>query len=120
MATTIQRDFAPADRYLYDFKVLTVSKGWAQLDTRQDASYFGQWINPVERKIFCYCEGDCILTRCETDADLVSEVAQCDEWNREQGYRKFSNDKHVAINPGFSEGLKQACVAAGIGGWLHA
>jgi hypothetical protein len=51
--TTLTRDFAPADRYLYDFKLLTSGKGWAQLDTRQDASYYGTWINPTKRQIFC-------------------------------------------------------------------
>ncbi len=117
--TTITRDFAPADRYLYDFKVLTTGKGWAQLDTRQDASYFGTWINPERREIFCYCEGDTTLTKSETDADLLAEVSKIEHWNREQGYREFSNGKSIGIDPGFSEPLKAACVAVGLEGWLH-
>ena len=49
MAITLTHEFAPADRYLYDFKVLTIDKGWAQLDSRQDASYYGHW-NPRQRQ----------------------------------------------------------------------
>lgn len=54
---TITREFAPADRYIYDFKYCSTSNGWAQIDTSQDASYFGQWINPAKRLIFCLLRG---------------------------------------------------------------
>ena len=36
----ITREFAPADRYVYDFGLCSYEKGWAQVDTAQDASYF--------------------------------------------------------------------------------
>ena len=117
--TTITRDFCPADRYLYDFKVLTTAKGWAQLDSRQDASYFGQWISPTRREIFCYCEGDLILTHCETDADLLQEMVKIAEWNTAQGYRPFASGKAVAIDPGSNEELEQALTQAGLGEYLH-
>lgn len=111
--TIIIRDFAPADRYLYDFKLCTISKGWAQIDTGQDASYFGQWINPAKREIFCYCEGDLILTRCDTDEDLQEEIRKMKAWNEEQGHR------FMGIDPGFSEALKGSLAAAGLQEYLH-
>lgn len=110
----IIRSFQPADRYLYDFKVCSMSKGWAQLDTSQDASYFGQWINPTKRQIFCYCEGDLILTKCETDAELCDQVREIKEWNTQQGHR------FIGIDDGMSESLKAALVAAGLSEYLHA
>lgn len=119
MSVNVLRDFAPADRYLYDFKVLTTDKGWAQLDSKQDASYYGQWINPVRREIFCYCEGDCILTQCETADELLAELARIEEWNTQQGFRCFSNGKPIAIDPGFNEQLKSDCVACGLLEYLH-
>lgn len=109
----IIREFAPADRYLYDFRVCTIAKGWAQIDTSQDASYFGQWVNPTKREIFCYCEGDTILTRCFSDAQLQDELARMRTWNLEQGHR------FLGIDPGFSEDLKAALVNAGLGEYLH-
>ena len=36
----ITREFCPADRYTYDFGLRSYEKGWAQVDTAQDASYF--------------------------------------------------------------------------------
>ena len=39
----IAREFCPGDRYTYDFGLCSFEKGWAQVDTAQDASYFGTW-----------------------------------------------------------------------------
>lgn len=113
MAIEIKRDFSPADRYLYDFSVCSIDKGWAQIDTSQDASYFGQWINPTKRLIFCYCEGDCILTKCDTDAELEAEMSKMRSWNKQQGHR------FLGIDPGFNESLKASLVLAGLGGYFH-
>ena len=72
MKTT--REFAPADRYLYDFGLCSVANGWAQFDTAQDASYFGNWINPDRRMMFSYAEGDTTLVECETDEEFAAHV----------------------------------------------
>ncbi len=109
----IIREFAPADRYRYDFEVCTISKGWAQVDTSQDASYFGTWINPTKREVFCYCEGDTILTRYESDAEMAIDILHMKEWNEKQGHR------FMGIDPGMNESLKQALIDAGLGGYLH-
>ena len=54
------------DRYIYDLKLCTKSKGWKQFDTADDAWYHGVWVNLAERKTFTYCEGDRILVVCPT------------------------------------------------------
>jgi len=115
----ITREFAQADRYLYDFKICTTSKGWAQLDSRQDASYFGTWINPAKRIIFNYCEGDTTTTECDTNVELQAELTAMEAWNRENGGREFSNGKCIGIDPGFSEEIKAACMVAGLAEYLH-
>ena len=51
----ITREFAAADRYTYDFGLCSYENGWAQVDTAQDASYFGTWANPTRLMIFSYC-----------------------------------------------------------------
>jgi hypothetical protein len=51
----ITREFAPADRYLYDFGLCSNASSWAQVDTAQDASYFGTWANPTWLPISNYC-----------------------------------------------------------------
>lgn len=98
---------------VYDFGKCSIDKGWAQIDTNQDASYFGQWINPTERKIFAYVEGDLILTQLDTDDELKSEVDEMKRWNDEQGHR------FIGIDPGFNAELKAELVSVGLGGYLH-
>lgn len=111
---TVQRSFAPSSRYQYDFGACTPDRGWAQLDTGQDASYYGTWINPTSRKILVYCEGDVILTSVDTDAELAGEVDSIRRWNLEQGHR------FMGIDPGFNDGLRGATIAAGLAGFFHA
>ncbi len=99
--------------------MLTTGKGWAQLDSRQDASYYGHWISPARREIFGYCEGDTTLTHCDTDAELIAELERMAVWNSESGYSEYRNGKPIAIDPGFSDDLKAACFAAGLNDYMH-
>lgn len=50
----ITREFFPADRYVYDFRLCIYAKGWAQIVTAQDASYFGTWSILTRLMIFSY------------------------------------------------------------------
>ena len=111
---TIERitGFTPSDRYLYDFGACTYAKGWAQIDTRQDASYYGTWTNPERREIFTYCEGDTTLVRCSTDDDYKQALRDVIAWNKEAGY-------WLGIDPGFSEAMKNHFVRLGFGEELH-
>jgi len=81
-----ERYFSPSDRYLYDFKLCTSGKGWAQVDTSQDASYYGCWANPTELRVLSYAEGDVCLTKCDTEAEFIVEIRSIKSWNEENGY----------------------------------
>ena len=111
---TIQRirEFAPGDRYLYDFKLLTYAKGWCQADTRQDASYYGNWIQPDTKELFCYCEGDVTLVRCETDDEFVASVREMAAWQKEHGY-------WLGIDPGLTPEMKTKFTDLGLGDLFH-
>lgn len=106
-------EFAPADRYLYDFKVCTTQKGWAQFDTAQDASYFGNWINPTRREWFSYTEGDTTLIRCATDEEFTTYVRETFQWYVDH------DGKRPGIDPGFNDALKGAFEGLGLGDLLH-
>lgn len=112
MAITITREFAPADRYIYDFKYCAYANGWAQIDTSQDASYYGTWTNPAQRQIFSYCEGDTTLTQCETDAEYVQALHELVEWNRGAGYWR-------GIDPGFAPAMREQFTRLGLDSLLH-
>ena len=72
---TVLREFAPGDRYLYDFKLCTPAKGWMQYDTDQDAWYFGVWVNKGKREILTYAEGDLSLVTCPSVESFNAEIA---------------------------------------------
>jgi len=101
------------DRYVFDFRVCTSDKGWAQLDTAQDASYFGNWVNPFTRELLSYAEGDVVRQTCESDEEFVRVVRERCEWYAEH------DGKRPGIDPGFSADLKAAFERLGLGDWLH-
>lgn len=109
----INRSFAPGDRYLYDFNLCTDAKGWAQVDTRQDAAWFGTWASPSERRVLNFAEGDVTETICDTDDEFAAELRRIDEWNRTNGYGP------AKIDPGFNPAIKAGFEAIGLGDMLH-
>jgi len=109
----IERSFTPdGDRYIFDFDLCPSKEGWAQLDTRQDAWYYGNWANPFERKIISYAEGDVTITTCDTDEEFVAEMNNWVRWNKE-------NDYFIGIDPGFNEELKAKFQALGLSELMH-
>jgi hypothetical protein len=111
---TIKRcdEFCPADRYLYDFRVCTYKKGWVQIDTRQDASYYGTWTNPQRREVFTYCEGDTTLVQCDTDDEYRQALREVADWNKQYGY-------WLGIDPGLEPEMKLRFERLGLADLLH-
>ena len=110
----ITRDFRPlSDRYSFDFGPCTTANGFAQIDTRQDASYYGTWASVTKRTIVNFCEGDVTTTVCETDADLAQQLRDLAAWNDERGYGPMK------IDAGLDDGLRQAFGKLGLADLLH-
>ena len=108
----IDRCFNPlTDRYSFD-RCFSVARGYAQIDTSQDAAYYGTWANPSERKIVTYAEGDVIYQTAETDEEFAEAIRALWEWNRE---RKFL----FGIDAGGSEKLVDEFKALGLGEFLQ-
>ncbi len=74
------------DRYRFDFGACHVSKGYAQIDTTQDASYFGQWANPMALKVVKFQEGDLEVQECETPEEFAKTLEKLHEWTSGLGY----------------------------------
>ena len=53
----IERSFQP-DLTRYDFDNQLLAKGYLQVDTEQDASYYGNWVNLKTRRFVQFAEGD--------------------------------------------------------------
>lgn len=60
-------------RYAYDFEPSWLG-AWKQFDTRQDASYFGAWVDVAGMRTFTYAEGDRCLIECDTREAFAAEL----------------------------------------------
>lgn len=94
------------NRYKFDTGECSAANGWAQLDTRQDAWYFGMWAHPVELKIVIYAEGDLTSIFCDTKEEFVEEIKSIAEWNKENGY-SFGVDAFRNEQPWIDLGLRE-------------
>ena len=112
MATMTRGFDVMGDRYRYDFRKCTSKDGWAQLDTRQDASYFGNWINPLTLKLQSYCEGDTTITDCTDEADFIATVRECIRWHTEAGY-------FIGIDGMCEPAIIEAFTRMGLSEFLH-
>ncbi|MBN2053275.1 hypothetical protein JW905_00040 [bacterium] len=109
----IERSFKSIDRYYFDVGHCSYSRGWAQVDTGQDAWYFGTWANPARRMIVNYCEGDITIKTAETDDEFCAALREIKEWNDEQGHG------FKGIDPGFNVLLRELFVNLGLEDLLH-
>lgn len=64
----------PEHRYIIDFAPDFTAEGWIQFDTRQDAEYFGVWVNPTKLMTLSYAEGDWQLVVCPDAASYNLEI----------------------------------------------
>ncbi len=110
----VTRHFRPlSDRYGFDFGPCATDNGFAQVDTRQDASYYGTWASPAKRTIVNFCEGDVTTTVCESDDEFVRQIRELAAWNDERGYGPMK------IDPGGDHGLRRAFETLGLADLLH-
>ena len=102
---TYPADHTHETRYAFDFGECFTAKGYAQFDTRQDAYYYGHWVNPTTFRLVSYAEGDIAVTVCD-DADEFA--AQVRTWVAYHG------EEFRGIDPGLSDDLRAAFVALGL------
>ena len=86
------------DRYFFDTEKCTADKGWSQVDSQQDAWYFGQWANPFTLEYVTFAEGDVAESRAENDAEFISFVERVAQWHKDNDGDGFSR---FGIDPGW-------------------
>ena len=102
-----------SDRYEFDCGPCSCANGFAQVDTRQDAPYYGIWCSPTERTIVSFCEGDVTTTVCETDDEFVAQIRELARWNDGAGYGPMK------IDAVFHDALRRAFEHLGLADLLH-
>ena len=108
----VTREFCPADRYVYDWGACSYKNGYAQVDTDQDAPYFGTWANPATLTIVNYCEGDVTIQEAADTAEFAAAIREAAEWNAKMGYSYH-------IDPMCVPEIEAAFREAGLGDLLH-
>jgi hypothetical protein len=106
----VTHEFLESDRYHYD--ALLCKKGYATIDTEQDAPYYGNWANPVTRVLFSYAEGDCATTECDSDDEFIQAINDLCDWHCE-------NSKFYGIDPGLKIANEEPWIALGLQHLLH-
>ena len=103
-----ERFLMHGDRYLFDNGICSYKQGFAQVDTTQDAWYYGTWTNPDTLQIVQYMEGDYITLTAESVEEYV------------QYFRDYSqSDYFIGIDTMLNETLKSRFIELGLGELLH-
>lgn len=112
---TKEKSFVGGDRYQFDFTLL--KDGFFQVDTQQDASYYGHWLNPIKRILVSFMEGDLIICRYENDEEMSEDLKSFDEFEREQ----IGNDKGIKIDIGLRdrENVLKMFANSGLTHYIH-
>lgn len=81
------------DRYWFDMR-LSSKKGWAQVDTTEDAYYYGLWLHPKSRRMINFAEGDIVTMRFDSHGEV-------------RGFLQALKQNHSlkGIDPGFNKRL---------------
>jgi hypothetical protein len=100
------------ERYQYDFEYCRYSKGWAQVDTWEDAPYFGTWANPFKLVIVTFAEGDETTQEAESEEEFVQAIHDLVKWHRK-------HSKFHGIDPAFQDRQVKRWTELGLQEYLH-
>jgi len=70
------KSFMSGDRYIFDFDICSTEKGFAQVDTKDDFSGHGVWVNPFDLVIVSFAEGDVFITSCNNEQEFIEEMCK--------------------------------------------
>ena len=102
------------DRYAFDFDFCDFKNGWAQMDTAHDASWYGNWANPIQLKVVTYAEGDVTICECENEEEFVREVRRIVNMHKEN-----LDDSWTGIDTMCQDEIESRMLAMGLGDCFH-
>ena len=111
MTITKQEIGSSADtRYIFDNRL---PSDYAQLDTSEDASWYGNWASAQRLTFISYAEGDCVITKCETVEEFKEEFKSFLSFCDRIGY------EFLGIDPGWLSPNKDQWHKIGLNEFLH-
>ena len=87
--------------------------GYCSIDTREDAPYFGNWVNVEKLRIITYCEGDYT----ETTGDNKEEFKK---YLLEKIIKWYQDRKEfLGIDPELNEKKRDSLINFGLSNLIH-
>ncbi|MFR9753976.1 hypothetical protein ACL02S_23455 [Nocardia sp. 004] len=115
MAVTVTEEpYGGFGKYAFENEECSMEKGFARLLTGRDSSAIGSWVNPLERVIVMYDEGDVTTIRCDTDRELGDEMDSFRNWNNAYGYGPVRIDASLT-----GDALQRKLIERGLGELLR-
>ena len=101
------------ERYHFDFGECSHHLGYAQVDTSQDAPYFGIWTNPTTLTTVKYLEGDVYRDTAESVEEYVEFIRKM-----KADYKKMGRPVY-GIDPMLNDEISDRFKEIGLGDLLH-
>ena len=101
------------ERYSFDFGECSHHLGYAQVDTSQDALYFGIWTNPTTLTTVSYIEGDVYRNIAESVDEYVGFIRKL-----KADYEKMGT-KITGIDPMLNDDISNRLKEIGLGDLIH-
>ena len=111
--TKTHKFYSMEERYKWDLGDCSPTKGFAQMDTAQDAWYYGNWANPTTFTLVSYAEGDLNTTVCDSAQEFCAEIRRFVAWNNAE------QPRFRGIDPLLSPSIEKAFADLGLGDLLH-
>ena len=110
---TIEEFMENIERYYFDFGECSHHLGYAQVDTSQDAPYFGIWTNPTNLNTVSYIEGDVYRNIAESVQEYVEFIRKL-----KADYEKMGT-KILGIDPMLDAKISDRLKEIGLGDLIH-
>lgn len=101
------------ERYYFDFGECSHHLGYAQVDTSQDAPYFGIWTNPTTLTTVSYIEGDIYRNIAESVEEYVKFIRKLKSDYEAMGTRI------IGIDPMLNDEIANRLTEIGLGDLMH-
>ena len=99
---------AEGDRYQFDWGLC---RDFAQVNTSEDAAWYGIWACPQRLIVFTFAEGDCVTVECDTATEFCAELERVRCFADRQG-------RFLGVDPGSDPAKAEQWRTLGLGDLL--
>jgi len=111
MTLTKKESFQELDAIALGYQLSKL--GYCSIDTREDAPYFGNWVNVEKLKVVTYAEGDYTETTGDNKEEFKNYLLEkIIKWYQDR--KEF-----LGIDPGLNEKKRDSLINFGLANLIH-